>query len=76
MYIVILVFVLICFKVNVTSFGRAASAIHPFSHPLTLTSLVIGLHLGLPGGNYFTPSFECSQHTVPRNITGPIMVKT
>ena len=49
------------------------SAIQPFSLPLTLNfswslDYIRELVFGSPSGNYFTPSFVCSQHTAPRNI--------
>ena len=49
------------------------SAIQPFNHPLTFNfSWSLGyirkLAFGSPWGNYFTPGFVFSQHTMPRNI--------
>ena len=49
------------------------SAIQPFNHPLTFNfpwslGYIRKLAFGSPWGNYFTPGFVCSQHTVPRNI--------
>ena len=56
---------------SVTSFGKAT--FQPFSHPSTFNfhwSLCYSrkLEFGSHWGNYFTPSFVCSQQTAPRYI--------
>ena len=58
---------------KVTSFGRATFRFSAFQPPFDINfpwslGYIRKLVFGSPWGNYFTPSFVCSQHTVPRNI--------
>ena len=53
-------------NVNVISFGRAAFSYSTVQSPFDMN--VLGSFWPFPWGNYFTPGFECSQHTASRNI--------
>ena len=60
-------------NVKVTTFGVATFSYLAVQPPIDIElPLTIGLHketcVRFSLGNYFTPSFVCSQYTVPRNI--------